>query len=120
MKKLQNVCVCVCTCLMHTKACRLSCLECINFNFLVLISSHDVSLHAQSFSHIQLLGTPWIVACQVPLSVKFTKQKYCSGWPYPTVGDFLTQGSKLCLLHWHVDSLPLCPLRSPYYSDARY
>ena len=35
------------------------------------------------FSCVQLLGSPWIVACQAPLSMEFSKQEYCSGFPYP-------------------------------------
>ena len=30
-------------------------------------------------SHVCLFGTPWIIACQVPLSVGFPRQQYCSG-----------------------------------------
>ena len=26
---------------------------------------------------------PWIVACQAPLSMEFSKQEYWSGFPYP-------------------------------------
>ena len=30
-------------------------------------------------SHVQLFATPWVTACQAPLSMKFSKQEYCSG-----------------------------------------
>ena len=29
------------------------------------------------------LSTPWIVACQVPLSMGFSRQEYWSGLPFP-------------------------------------
>ena len=28
------------------------------------------------FSHVQLFATPWTVACQAPLSMKFSRQEY--------------------------------------------
>ena len=33
------------------------------------------------------LDTPWIVACQAPLSVGFSWQAYWSGLPFPSPGD---------------------------------
>ena len=30
-----------------------------------------MSVHARLLSHVQLFATPWIVACQAPLSVGF-------------------------------------------------
>ena len=54
-------------------------------------------------------ATLWAVACQSPLSMRFSRQEYCGGLPCPAAGDHghasLTQGSKLlllCLLHWQV------------------
>ena len=37
----------------------------------------------------------------------FSKQEYWNGLPFPPPGIFQTQGSKLRLLHWQADSLPL-------------
>ena len=31
------------------------------------------------------LATPWTVACQVPLCMEFSRQKYWSGLPFPSV-----------------------------------
>ena len=39
-------------------------------------------------SHVQLFVTPWTVACQDPLSMKFSRQEYWSGLSFPTLGDF--------------------------------
>ena len=33
------------------------------------------------------LVTPWAVACQAPLSIEFPRQEYCSGLPFPSLGD---------------------------------
>jgi len=33
-------------------------------------------------------ATPWTVAHQVPLSMGFPRQDYCSGLPFPSPGDF--------------------------------
>jgi len=52
------------------------------------------------------------VACQVLLSMKFSRQEYWSGLTFPTPGILLTQRLNSCLLyllHWQVDSLPLAP-----------
>ena len=38
-------------------------------------------------SSIQLFVTPWTVACQAPLSMKFSRQEYWSGLPFPSLGD---------------------------------
>ena len=39
-----------------------------------------------AFSCVQLFVTPWIVARQAPLSMKFFRQEYWSGLPFPTPG----------------------------------
>ena len=37
--------------------------------------------------HIRLFASPWTVACQAPLSVEFSRQKYWSGLQFPSPGD---------------------------------
>ena len=44
---------------------------------------------ALSFSYVQLFATPVTVACQVPLSMGFSRQKYWGGLPFPPPGDYL-------------------------------
>ena len=39
-------------------------------------------------SHVSLSVTQWIVACQAPLSMEFSRQEYWSGLPCPPPGDF--------------------------------
>ena len=38
-------------------------------------------------SHVQLSAVPWAVACQVPLSIEFSRQEYRSGLLFPSAGD---------------------------------
>ena len=38
-------------------------------------------------SHVQLFATPWTVAYQAPLSMRFSSQEYWSGLPFPSPGD---------------------------------
>ena len=51
---LVNLCVCVCVCVCVMLSC------------------------------VQLFATPWTVACQMPLSMEFSRQEYWSGLPFPT------------------------------------
>ena len=37
-------------------------------------------------------ATPWNVARQVPLSMRFPKQEYYSGLPFPSPGDLPNPG----------------------------
>ena len=59
------------------------------------------------------LVTPWTIAHQAPLSMEFSMQEYWSGLPFLPLGDLRIKGLSPCLLHWQVNSLPLCHLRSP-------
>ena len=51
-----------------------------------------VCMHAQSLSLIQLFAIPWIVACQAPLSIEFSRQQYWSRLPFPSPGDLSDPG----------------------------
>ena len=44
------------------------------------------------FSRVWLSVTPWTVACQAPLSMKFSRQQYWNGLPFPLQGIFQTLG----------------------------
>ena len=39
-----------------------------------------------------ILTTPWTVACQVPLSMRFFRQEYRSGLPFPSPGELPDPG----------------------------
>ena len=64
-------------------------------------------------SRVQLFTTPWTIAHQAALSMRFSQQEYSSGELFPPPGVFQTQGSNLHLLplpHFQVDFLLLEPL----------
>ena len=44
------------------------------------------------------LETSWTVTCQAPLSMKFSRQEYWSGLPFPSPGDLPDPGIKPSLL----------------------
>ena len=44
---------------------------------------------AQLFTHVWSFATPWVIACQAPLSMGFSKQEYWSGLPFPAPADLL-------------------------------
>ena len=70
-------------------------------------------LELSHFSHVQLLVTPWTVACQVPLSMEFSRQEYWSGLPCPPPDDLSNPGIEPTSPALQVDSLPLNHWGSP-------
>jgi len=50
------------------------------------------------FSQVQLFVTLWTVACQAPLSVGFSRQRYWSGLPCPPPGNLSDPGIELTAL----------------------
>ena len=64
-------------------------------------------------SRVQLFCDPWTVAHQAPLSMRFPRQEYWSGLPFPSPGIFLTQGSNPRPLSWQANSSPLSQQGSP-------
>ena len=71
----------------------------------------DVQL-CPTLSCVWLFAAWWTVACQAPLSMRFSRQEYWNGFPF-TLGIFLIQESNPCLLHCQVNSFPLSHLGSP-------
>ena len=53
---------------------------------------HMFSCVISNFSHVQLFTTPWIIACQAPLSMGFSRQENWSGLPCPSPGDLPDSG----------------------------
>ena len=60
-----------------------------------------------------VLATPWTVACQAPLSVRFSRQEYWSGLPFPSPGDLPHPGIEPRSPALQVDSLPSEPPGKP-------
>ena len=59
----------------------------------------STSCHSQCGGMLKSLvmsdsASPWTVACQVPLSMGFSRQKYWNGLPFPSLGDNLDPGIK--------------------------
>ena len=48
----------------------------------------------KSFSHVWLFATPWTIACQAPLPMRFFGQEYWNKLPFPPPGDFPDPGIK--------------------------
>ena len=71
----------------------------------------------QSLGHVQLFVTLWTVAHQAPLSMRFPRQDYWSGLPFPPLGDLPDPGIELSLLHWQ-ETLLMSHLQSPKASIA--
>ena len=55
------------------------------------------------------LETPWIVACQAPLFMGFSRQEYWSGLPFPSPGDLPNPGIEPWSPVLQVDSHSLLP-----------
>ena len=53
------------------------------------------------------LATPWIVACQAPLSMGFPRQEYWGVLPVPSPGDLPDPGTKPVSPALQTDSSPL-------------
>ena len=59
------------------------------------------------------LVTPWTLACQASRSMRFFRQEYWNGLPFPSLGDLPYTGIEPHLLHWQADCLPLSHQESP-------
>ena len=53
----------------------------------ILVNLFKIIHSLSSFSRIQLFAMLWTKACQAPLSMAFSRQKYWSELPCPTPGD---------------------------------
>ena len=83
--------------------------------YILLLFSHSVV--SNSF------GTPWTVAYQAPMSVRFPKQEYWSGLPFPSLGDLSNLGIKPVSLALQADFLSLSYQGSPLIycaNDQKY
>ena len=59
---------------------------------------------------------PWTGACEVPLSMEFSRQEYCSGLPFPPPGELANPGTEpmsRASLVLQADSLPAEPSGEP-------
>ena len=63
----------------------------------------------KSLSCVRLFVTPWTVAYQAPLSIRFSRQLYWSGLPFPSPGDLPNPGIKPRSSALQTDTLPSEP-----------
>ena len=57
-------------------------------------------------SRARLFATPWTAAHQAPLSMRFSRQGYWSGLPFPSPGDLPNPGIEPESPSLQADSLP--------------
>ena len=57
-------------------------------------TNHFGAIPVCMLSHLQLFTTPWTIAHQAALSLKFSRQEYWSGLPFPTPRDLPDPGIK--------------------------
>ena len=74
--------------------------------FFVLFLSHTFK---KFHSGVSDLATPWTGAHQAPLSIKFSRQEYWSGLPFPSPGGLPNPGIKPRFPAMQTDSLPSEP-----------
>ena len=82
-----------------------------------ILKSRDITLPTKvllvkkekSLSHVQLFVTPWTVAYQAPQSMKFSRQEYWSGLPFPSPGDLPKPGIEPRFPALQADALPSEP-----------
>ena len=71
----------------------------------IINSSENVNMHTLmtmvmvKVTQLTLCDPPWTVAHQAPLSMKFSRPEYWSGYPFPSPGDLPNAGMDPGLLH---------------------
>ena len=76
--------------------------------------------NVKSLSCVRLFAAPWTVAYQAPPSVEFSRQKYWSGLPFPSPGDFPNPGIEPRSPALQADALPTEPPGKPKNTWAAY
>ena len=67
----------------------------------------------KSLSRVQLFATPWTVAYQAPPSMRFSRQEYWSGLPFPSPGDLSDPGIEPRSPTLQADTLPSITPKEP-------
>ena len=71
-----------------------------------IIGIHRKHTKRKSLSRVQLFVNQWTVARQAPLSMRFSRQEYWSGLPFPPPGDLPEPDSEPVSPALQADSLP--------------
>ena len=80
----------------------------VNYLLIVKILVGSEKRKWKSLNPVWLFATPWTVALQAPLSIRFSRKEYCSGLPFPSPGDLpwprdqthVSCIGRLILYHW--------------------
>ena len=64
--------------------------------------------------------TPWIVACQAPVSQEFPRQEYWDGLPFSSPENLPNPRIKPMSVALQADSLPLSHLGSPMFAISHW
>ena len=71
------------------------------------------TVKVKSLSHVGLVASLWTVAYQSPQSMEFSRQKYWSGLPFPSLGDIPDPGIEPRSPALQADALPSEPPGNP-------
>ena len=73
---------------------RMKCVKCFVPHLVEWDELADLNLllKVTVLSHVWLFATPWTVAYQAPLSMRFSRQEYWNGLPFPSPGDLPDSG----------------------------
>ena len=80
-----------------TEATEQTCMHSYMYNYYVCsvyIVRLLLTLCVQVLSYVGLFVTPWTVARQAPMAIKFYRQEYWGGFPFPTPGDIPHSGTE--------------------------
>ena len=58
------------------------------------VTRQEVKVKVKSLSRVRLFATPWTVAYDAPLSIRFSRQEYWSGLPFPSPQNLPDPGIK--------------------------
>ena len=93
--------------------CKIYLLPCLLYTVFTLYLCMLAKCALSRVSCVQFYITLCSVACQVPLSMGFSRQEYWSGLPCPPPEGLPDPGTEpsyaLLLLHWQAGSLPVAP-----------
>ena len=57
-----------------------------------ILRGETKTVHVQSISCVPLFASLWTVACQAPLSMRFSRQEYWSGLPFSSLSNLTDPG----------------------------
>ena len=96
--------------------CNLDTLKNNHSNIQHTVSIFSSTLLVKLLSCVRLFATPWTVAYQAPLSMRFSRQEYWSGLPFPSPGDLPDPGIEPGSSALQADALPSEPPGKSGYS----